>query len=239
MMNYDIWRELFEIYYIGYGVDDHVKPPTQVMIDKEKEKDKGKEESTNAKDPWVRKDSIVKSWLYATLSIPLLNMIFKKQAIAFEIWENLEKVFHDNKASKIIQVDQELRNISLGNASITYYSNKIKSLDDRLEHMDAKVSEANLVAYVINGLSPKFRYIAINIRHWDLPSSFWDVRSILICEEQQMLQDEQCDSLLTHADSSSSPHALTVQNSNHNSSQWRNNFNGNISNRGRYCGGCG
>lgn len=104
---------------------------------------------------WLRTYSIVKSWLYGTLSIPLLNMIFKKQATAFEVWENLEKVFRDNKASKIIQLDRDLQNISLGNSSITEYCNKIKSIVDHLEHINAKVSEANLVAYMINGLSQK------------------------------------------------------------------------------------
>lgn len=238
-MNYYIWRELFEIHCIGYGVDDHLKSSTQITTEKEKEKDKATEESMSAKDAWVRKDSIVKSWPYATLSIPLLNMIFKKQTTSFEIWENLEKVFRDNKASKIIQLDRELRNISLGNSSITKYCNKIKSLADRLEHMDAKVCETNPVAYMINGLSKKFQYIAINIRHRDPSPSFWDARSILLCEEQQMLLDEQKESLHKHADCSSSPHALTVQNSNTSSSQWRNNFTNSSSNRDNYRGGCG
>ncbi|XP_052627837.1 uncharacterized protein LOC128134298 [Lactuca sativa] len=127
-MNYDIWRELFEIHCIGYGVDDHLKSSAQITTEKEKEKDKATEESMSAKDAWVRKDSIVKSWLYATLSIPPLNMIFKKQTTAFEIWENLEKVFRDNKASKIIQLDRELKNISLGNSSIIKYYNKSNPL---------------------------------------------------------------------------------------------------------------
>ncbi|KAL7582588.1 uncharacterized protein LOC111901645 [Lactuca sativa] len=210
-MNYDIWRELFEIHCIGYGVDDHLKPPAQPSSqtsDKDKEK-----ESVTAKDTWLRMDSIVKSWLYETISISLLNMIFKRQETAFEVWESLEKVFRDNKASKVIQLDRELRNISIGTSSVTDYCNKIKSIADRLEHMDAKVSDTNLVAYMINGLSPKYRHIATTIRHRDSPPSFWDARSILICEEQQMLLDEQRDATLTHVDHSSSPNALTVQSS--------------------------
>nr|KAJ0188089.1 hypothetical protein LSAT_V11C900493490 [Lactuca sativa] len=137
-MNYDIWRELFEIHCIGYGVDDHLKLQPQSPPAK-KEKDKATAESAEALTKGLRTDSIVKSWLYGTLSIPLLNMIFKKKATAFEVWENLEKVFRDNKASKIIQLDKDLQNISLGNLSITKNCNKIKSIADRLEHMDAKV----------------------------------------------------------------------------------------------------
>ncbi|XP_023743203.1 uncharacterized protein LOC111891392 [Lactuca sativa] len=116
-MNYDIWRELFEIHCIGYGVDDHLKPQPQ-SPSADKEKDKATAESAEALTRWLCTDSIVKSWLYGTLSILLLNMIFKKQATVFEVWENLEKVFRDNKASKIIQLHRDLRNISLGNSSI-------------------------------------------------------------------------------------------------------------------------
>lgn len=39
--------------------------------------------------------------------------------------------------------------------------------------MDAKVSNTNLVAYMINRLSPKYRHIVMNIRHRDSPPSFW------------------------------------------------------------------
>ena len=105
--------------------------------------------------------------------------------------------------------------------------------------MDAKVCETNLVAYMINGLSKKFQYIAINILHRDPPPSFWDARSIILCEEQHMLLGEHKESLHIHADCSSSPHALTIQNSNTSSSQWRNNFTNNSSNRGDYRGGRG
>lgn len=84
-MNYDIWRELLEIQCIGYAVDDLPKPPSQMTNDKEKEKDKGMEGSTTKKEACLRKDSIVKSWLYATLSIYLLKMFLKKQTTTFEI----------------------------------------------------------------------------------------------------------------------------------------------------------
>lgn len=67
--------------------------------------------------------------------------------------------------------------------------------------MDSKVFESNLVAYMLNGLSSKFWYVAINIHHRDPLPSFWDVRSILVCEEQQMLRDEQRD--YSHSDNAS------------------------------------
>ncbi|CAI9296510.1 unnamed protein product [Lactuca saligna] len=210
-------RELFEICCIGYNVDDHLKPPAE-SSSQTSYKDK-EAESAVVKDTWLCMDSIVKSWLYDTLSVPLINMIFKRHATTFKVWESLAEVFRDNKASKVIQLDRELRNISIGTSSTTDYYNKIKSLANRLEHMDAKVSDTNLVAYIINRLSPKYRHIVMNIRHRDSPPSCWDARSILICKEQHMLLDEQRDATLTHLYNSSSPNALKVQTSpqnNHN-----------------------
>ncbi|KAL4588677.1 hypothetical protein LXL04_001570 [Taraxacum kok-saghyz] len=216
-MNYDIWRELFEIHCLGFGVDDHLQPPPSSFMDHaDKDKDKATAESAAAKASWIRTDSIVKSWMYGTLSTSLLHMIFKKQATAFDVWSTLEKVFRDNKASKVIQLDRELRNITIGNSSVTDYCNRIKSLADRLEHMDSKVPDTNLVAYMLNGLSPKFRYIAINIRHREPMPSFWDARSMLVCEEQQMIQDDQREGIHIHSDHSSSPSALAVDSNNNN-----------------------
>lgn len=100
-MNYDIWREFFEIHCIAYGVDHHLCPPTDpVTPPTDKEKEKSTAESAAAKAAWLRADSSVRSWMYGVLSIPLVNMIFKKQATALDVWECLEKVFRENKASR-------------------------------------------------------------------------------------------------------------------------------------------
>ncbi|XP_023762772.1 uncharacterized protein LOC111911225 [Lactuca sativa] len=140
----------------------------------DKEKDKGTAESKVAKATWLQKYSIVKAWIYGMLSTSLLNMIFKKQSTTYDMWTTLEKVFRDNKASNVTQIDCDLRNNSLGNSSISDYCNKIKSLVDRLEHMDSPMHEANLVTYMINGLPQKYRYIAINISNRDTTLSFSD-----------------------------------------------------------------
>ena len=61
-MNYDVWRQLFELHCIGYGVDHHLQPPTQPQTEKEKEKTTAK--SVAVKVNWTRMDSIVQSWIY-------------------------------------------------------------------------------------------------------------------------------------------------------------------------------
>ncbi|KAL7601468.1 hypothetical protein Lser_V15G25908 [Lactuca serriola] len=200
-MNYDIWRELFEIHCIGYGVKDHLEPPKEKIY-------------AENNDEWTRLDAIVKSWMYGTLEISLLHLIFEKQTTAYDVWLKLEKKFRTNKANKVIQLDNELRNITIGTSSVTEYCNRIKNLADLLNNMDAKVPEPNLVAYTLNGLSPKFRVFATTIRHRDPLPSFWDVKSMLIQEEQQFIQEDSRRSSLTHSDTASSPHALATESTN-------------------------
>ncbi|XP_023736522.1 uncharacterized protein LOC111884427 [Lactuca sativa] len=142
-------------------------------------------------DEWIRLDSIVKSWIYSTLSQSLLHMILKKKNTASGVWNDLEKLFRDNKDSKSIQLDNEIRNITIGDSSITDYCTHIKSLADLLENLDILVPKKNLVAYTINGLSPKFHYITTTIRHRSPLTTFMKTCSMLLVKEQHMLQDQQ------------------------------------------------
>ena len=85
-MNYDIWRELFEIHCVGYGVADHFEPPVDapsppIAFD-------GK--STAKTAIWKPNDSVFKSWLYGILSPFLHHLIFKKQIHTYKIWETIE-----------------------------------------------------------------------------------------------------------------------------------------------------
>ncbi|KAL4589634.1 hypothetical protein LXL04_002542 [Taraxacum kok-saghyz] len=91
--------------------------------------------------------------------------------------------------SKIMQLDTEICNITMGISTVTEYCNKIQSLADLLENLEAAVPEKNIKS---------------------LPSlpSFDDTRSILQLEEQRMQISEQRNS--HHHDHPSSPTALTI-----------------------------
>ncbi|KAL4592833.1 hypothetical protein LXL04_005839 [Taraxacum kok-saghyz] len=73
-----------------------------------------KRPTTSDSTEWTRRDAIVNSWVYNTLSWSLLHMVFEKKASTYTIWSTIEKVFRDNKAQRIIQIDNELRNITIG-----------------------------------------------------------------------------------------------------------------------------
>ncbi|CAH1429497.1 unnamed protein product, partial [Lactuca virosa] len=110
-------------------------------------------------------------------------MILKKTCTTAEIWEDLEALFRSNKDAKALQLDLELRNITLGDSSIESYLTRIKSIADLLANIDAPVPEKNLVMYAVNGISRKFDHVAGIIRHSRPLPSFLDTRSMLLHEE--------------------------------------------------------
>lgn len=181
-MIYDIWHELFKIHYIGYGVAEHLSPPvtpSSTSTEKAPEKIIPIIETPR----WKCNKSVVKSWIYSTLVVPLLHFIFRKQSATYEVWETIEILFYDNKNNKVVQIDNELCNITIGNSSMVDYCNWVKSLDDFLDDMDAKVLIINIFSYMLNGLSLKYCHIATIIWHQWLVPSFLDTLYMLVLED--------------------------------------------------------
>lgn len=136
-------------------------------------------------------------------------MILKRATYTRQVWLTIERLFRDNKDSRAIQLDTELRNLSMGDLSVTAYFKKIKSIADLLENLDpqAKVPDKNLVIYAINGLSSRFNNVAGIIRHRIPFPSFEDTHSILLYEEQRILLHRPLQSS-AHSEHSSSPSLL-------------------------------
>ncbi|KAL4555611.1 hypothetical protein LXL04_038235 [Taraxacum kok-saghyz] len=194
-LNYDSWKELFKTHCLGYSVYDH-------LIGDDSEPD----------DPeWETIDNIVKQWIYGTLSQTVLQAILKPDSTAASVWQTIEQLFHENKDAKAMELDDELRNLSIGDLGIIEYCNKVKSIYDLLTNIGSPVSQRNLVIYTINGLSPKYAHIATTIRHKDPFPTFLEMRSMLSLEERTMLKDQTRMLHPSHQDSSSYPTVLNTE----------------------------
>ncbi|XP_023745090.1 uncharacterized protein LOC111893259 [Lactuca sativa] len=101
-MNYDSWKELFKTHCIVYSVYGHLDG----LFLKADE------------PPWEEVDNIVKQWMYGTLTQPLLQTILKPDATAAQVWKFIEDIFLENKESKAIELDDELRSITIGDSKI-------------------------------------------------------------------------------------------------------------------------
>lgn len=85
--------------------------------------------------------------------------------IAYDLWKGLKNLFRENKDSRAMQLDQDLRSIEIDEMSIHDYYHKIKVLSDLLASINQPVPGKNLVIYMINGLGDKFDSFASIIRH--------------------------------------------------------------------------
>lgn len=125
---------------------------------------------------------MVKIWVYGTLTLSLLNMILSQNSTANTIWLSLENLFPDNKDVRAIERENELINMTLCDLTFAQYYQRIKTISDLLVNIENPIPEKTLVAYLLNGLSPQFEYIATLLRYWDLPPSFLQAHSKLLVE---------------------------------------------------------
>ncbi|PWA85273.1 hypothetical protein CTI12_AA151000 [Artemisia annua] len=198
-LNYNSWSNLFQRFCKTYEVHHHLAAPAST--------------STAPPDPFYEaNDSLVVMWIYSTISPKLVDMVVDNSTKAHEVWQKLQDLFHDNKTARIIQLDNEIRNMAIGNLSVNDFFQEIKSKADRLANLGSPVSDSSLVTYAINGLRAKFPDIARIIRHRDELPKFDKVRSMVLLEETDMQQ-------LTHTLSSthltsSSPTVLVATTTN-------------------------
>jgi hypothetical protein len=166
-LNYDAWRELFLTHCRGFGVLDFLN---------------GKSLPTNADDEeWHTLDAIVKSWIYGTLTQPLLTMILKTDSTSKSVWDSLESLFRDNKHARSVELENELRSMVLGDLTISQYCSKFKAISDLLANIGTAIPENSLVTLLLKGLSPKFDQVSLLLRYKDPPplSSRRDLLSYL------------------------------------------------------------
>ncbi|KAL7606224.1 hypothetical protein Lser_V15G20208 [Lactuca serriola] len=201
-LNYDAWRELFETHCRGFGVRDFLTGDSKPTSNKDEE--------------WFTLDSVVKTWLYGTLTQSLLNMILTKNSTSHTVWLSLENLFRDNKDARAIELDSELRSMTLGDISIAQYCQRMKSISDLLANIDNPIPEKTLVAHLLNGLSPQYEHIATLLRHRDPLPTFLQARSKLLVEEQRFKNSHPPQA--SHSDHPSSPSILLAGNNNRNSS---------------------
>ncbi|GJS64938.1 ribonuclease H-like domain-containing protein [Tanacetum coccineum] len=197
-LNYDSWSELFTLHCKSFGVLHFLEETSS--------------SSNQTNEEWGKLDSLVKLWIFGTISKPLLQRVLKKNKNASEVWKMLKDVFHDNKNARAMQLDNDLRNIELGNLTITEYFHKINRLADLLDNIDAPVDEKNLVTYAINGLGDKYEQVAGIIRHRDPPPTLAQTQSMLLLEESRLARKTNRPS--ARDSTSSSPHVLLAATSN-------------------------
>ncbi|GKB56212.1 hybrid signal transduction histidine kinase M [Tanacetum coccineum] len=81
--------------------------------------------STPPTDDWITADSIVKSWIFLTLSSTLRKRLIKANPkTAKDAWDTIEAIFQDNKKTRMVALKGELRMIQMGDQTADEYFSK-------------------------------------------------------------------------------------------------------------------
>ncbi|XP_009124323.2 uncharacterized protein LOC103849267 [Brassica rapa] len=196
VFNYDAWRELFLTHCLTFDLLGHVD---------------GTSVPTDDDDlAWKKRNGLVKLWIYGTLAPPLFKSSFKTGGSARDIWLRRENQFRNNKESRVIQLDNDLRTKEIGDQSIHEYSQSLISIADLLENVKAPVSDKILVMYMLSGLNEEFDHIINVIKHQKPFPTFEESRNMLELEETRLKKPIKGSSSHSNAASSSSALVATV-----------------------------
>ncbi|XP_071728837.1 uncharacterized protein [Rutidosis leptorrhynchoides] len=114
-LNYTHWSTLFTTHCAGFDVLKFI--------------DGTSTSEEQASEEWSKADSVVRSWIFLTISEPLLERLLNSQPkTAHEAWEFLAKVFQDNKRAKIVELTAELKALDIRNQTVEEYFRKLDSL---------------------------------------------------------------------------------------------------------------
>ncbi|GJV74135.1 ribonuclease H-like domain-containing protein [Tanacetum coccineum] len=204
--NYESWSSVFRIHLGGLGLTSHIKEDTFASLST----------SSRVINPdWCKLDDLVKMWILGSLHESLQDQVVTTLGNAKALWDHIQELFHDNKYTRAINLDNELHAIKLGNLSINAYCTKIKPMPNRLKNLGQTVSEKNLVMYAHNG---RFKGIARLIKHREPIPSFSTTHNMLLLEESKINDTGNVTTSLTNS-TSSSPTILVMTNNNTNTSR--------------------
>ncbi|XP_071739235.1 uncharacterized protein [Rutidosis leptorrhynchoides] len=131
---YNSCSELFKIHCKAHDVLDHLTSETLPSSAK------GKETETITPELWNRHDAIVLQWMYATMSLDLMNTIMEPEITTKKTWDRLKSVFHDNMHSRSLALENQFVNTKLDDfPNMDAYCQQLKMIVDQLADVDAKV----------------------------------------------------------------------------------------------------
>lgn len=178
------WSALFMVQARVHNVLDHIIPPTDV-----KAMQIAADVKTNDPDLWSRLDAVVLQWMYATVSQDILNSVLVINDSAEECWKRIASLFHDNKHSRAVHLENQFTNTNLEDfPSTKAYCTRLKLLADQLANVDSPVTNTRLVLKMISGLTDSYAGFVTYIQQHDPLPTFSIARSRLELEESTMIQ---------------------------------------------------
>ncbi|KAI0510131.1 hypothetical protein KFK09_010731 [Dendrobium nobile] len=133
-------------------------------------------------DQWILTDQNLSAAICATISSSILPYVLHLDHTA-DIWHLLETRFQAANRSRMIQLKNELYNISLKNSTMVQYLNEVKILVDNIAAAGSKIDPEEIILHILNGLPPAYQSFKTSIRTMVNPLGLDQFYSLLISEE--------------------------------------------------------
>jgi hypothetical protein len=104
---------------------------------------------------WDQMESVIKSWIYDTISHDLQDVTRQRGHTARDAWLALENHFLGNHETRTLHIDATFRSFVQGNLSINDYCQKMKGFAESLTDLDVNVTNRVLVLNVLRRLKKK------------------------------------------------------------------------------------
>nr|GEX96222.1 hybrid signal transduction histidine kinase M [Tanacetum cinerariifolium] len=107
-------------------------------------------------------DDLIKMWILSSLCDSLQEQVVTAPGNAKALWDHLKDLFHDNKDTRAINLDNELRSIKIGTMTVNEYCTKIRSMADHLKNLgcDLLLSNCSCDVHVLYTKRPSYNSTA-------------------------------------------------------------------------------
>ncbi|KAL5854232.1 hypothetical protein ACOSQ4_004034 [Xanthoceras sorbifolium] len=134
---------------------------------------------------WMKSDKLLLCWLYSTVHPSIIGEI-TNYVTSYEVWNVLENLFAQQSMVKVLQLKQELQNITKGSMQISDFVLKVKSLGDGLKAAGEMIKDQDLVLHILNGIGHDYDPVAVLISSQKQSMSLQEVHYLLMIHEQRL-----------------------------------------------------
>lgn len=177
--NYLLWKDILTLVLHNYGMFtlvDGSDPSPPPFI------------GTNvnpAYSTWLKKDRTCRIWIIASLSESILPYTVGSTT-ARSLWLNLERRFAALTRSHVLQLRRRIQTIQKGSLSIIAYLQQVKEVSDSLAAAGEPLTESDLVAHILHGLTPDYEAFTTSIRVRAEPVTADELHGLLLSQEIEL-----------------------------------------------------
>lgn len=146
---------------LGYVTGGTPRPPSTTTV-------RNGDQVTEAPNPkfikWVRNDQNVLSWLFGSLSEDALRSVYGLHT-SQEVWFTLAKKYNRVSATRKLDLQRRLNNLSKEGKSMTQYLSEAKAICDQLASIGCALTDPEKIYGVLHGLGQEYESISTFIEN--------------------------------------------------------------------------